>query len=893
MSAYLNRLEKRLLALKKGTGQRLDCTVYRDDPAGYAREVLRVELTPRQEEIMRAVLEPPYRVLVPSGHDTGKCAWEGDFITLASGERVRAGELIGKTFPLFTLVEGKPVAVPAVASVNRREPVFRLTTETGLQIVRNGQHPLWTADARMGNAVKTKIKNSRWAAVRELKVGDLVAVADGLPAGGENDLLSDDEIKVLAYLIGDGGMTGGTLTFTQQENRQLQEMHECCARMGSVLNRAKSNPIVYNVAAAPGRPRKRGANNRHGGYLTYPDNPVRALVRACGLMNRHSRDKFVPAVVFATTVRQQALFLNRLFATDGWACVAKNGLAEVGYCTVSERLARDVQHLLLRFGVHGWLRYRKNVNAYCVEFRARLDCLRFVERIGIYGKEGGVEAVRARHSRPEKNEDWRYRTAPAGTRWERVSSIEQMSDAMTVAIEVPEHHTYLSELWEHNTFALAVMVSWWFDTRKPSVCLTTAPKLDQVRDLLWKEIRAQRNRRGLGGFAGPKSLRLETGPKHFAKGVTANTQAGFQGQHEKNVLVVIDEAEGVDRDYFEAAKTMASGEGHGIICAYNPYSSTSHVAQEEAAVDANGKPSWRMLPMSSLDHPNIRAELLGGSPPFPQAVRLAKVEQWIQDWCTPLTGDDRKVTDVEWRPGSGKWHRPGPRFEAGALGRRPTQAVDSVWSVAMVDACAARQLPVSGPLQLGVDVARFGDDDSCIHVKIGGSSVHHESMNGWTGLQLAARIKVLACEWGAKVGLDGRQVVIAMDAGGGYANGPAEELWRDGWQVYLVNGSRTEGIQEDLYPNLRSSLWCELAEEAQRGNVSFALLPVEAQRALRRELPSQLYRFDGRGRRVCLPKEETKARLGRSPDNADAMLLAFANVDAERDRVAERVEVPG
>lgn len=485
-----------------------------------------------------------------------------------------------------------------------------------------------------------------------------------------------------------------------------------------------------------------------------------------------------------------------------------------------------------------------------------------------------------------------YRDDPAGYARDVLKvRLSPRQDEIAPSLLEPPYRTLVPSGHDvGKTFAGAVLLSWWYDTRNPSVCLTTAPKLEQVKDLLWKEIRSQRRRVGLGGFAGPKSLRLESGPKHFAKGITANQQAGFQGQHERNVLIIIDEAEGVDRDYFEAAKTMASGEGHAIVCFYNPYSSTSHVAQEESAVDANGKPSWRMLPMSSLDHPNIAAELRGEPPPFPQAVRLAKVEQWVGDWCTPIQPADAKVTDIEWRPGSGHWWRPGPRFEAGALGRRPTQAVDSVWSLALVEACVRRELPARGRVQIGCDVARFGDDDTAIHVQQGGVSVHHEAVNGWDTVRIAGRLKQLACEWSAAAGVDGRQVPIAVDDCG-VGGGVTDILAADRWNVSGVNVA-VASPDEERYPDLRSALWCDLADEASKGNVSFARLSRDVQQHLRRELPSQQYKMDARGRRCCLSKDKVKQMLGRSPDNADAVILAYCNVLAIADRVAGRVEVP-
>ena len=79
-----------------------------------------------------------------------------------------------------------------------------------------------------------------------------------------------------------------------------------------------------------------------------------AMLRRHGLMGHGSHTKFVPDAVFRLPRRQIALFLSRLFATDGsaWWTDAGDGYGRIGYGTVSKRLAHDVQHLLLRFGLN-------------------------------------------------------------------------------------------------------------------------------------------------------------------------------------------------------------------------------------------------------------------------------------------------------------------------------------------------------------------------------------------------------------------------------------------------------------------------------------------------------------------------------------------------------------
>lgn len=109
----------------------------------------------------------------------------------------------------------------------------------------------------------------------------------------------------------------------------------------------------------------------------------------------------VPQQLYTLPREQVALFINRLFATDGWASVSAAGCNQIGFASVSEQLARAVQHLLLRLGVVAALR-RKAVaylgeRRHCwqviVTHRASLE--RFADEIGILGKQAALDAVKA------------------------------------------------------------------------------------------------------------------------------------------------------------------------------------------------------------------------------------------------------------------------------------------------------------------------------------------------------------------------------------------------------------------------------------------------------------------------------------------------------------------
>jgi hypothetical protein len=49
-----------------------DYSEYKDDPVGFVRDVLGENPTPDQEDVLRAIITPPYKVIVRSAHNVGK-----------------------------------------------------------------------------------------------------------------------------------------------------------------------------------------------------------------------------------------------------------------------------------------------------------------------------------------------------------------------------------------------------------------------------------------------------------------------------------------------------------------------------------------------------------------------------------------------------------------------------------------------------------------------------------------------------------------------------------------------------------------------------------------------------------------------------------------------------
>lgn len=430
-----------------------------------------------------------------------------------------------------------------------------------------------------------------------------------------------------------------------------------------------------------------------------------------------------------------------------------------------------------------------------------------------------------------------------------------------------------------KSFLLAGLINWHFDSFDPGWTIVTAPTYDSMCDTVWREVRTQRMRAGLPmAFPGDSSPIMKTSPDHVAKGLSTNKPEAFQGRHLERMLFVIDEAVGVDPAVWTTIKSMFKPElGHAWICTFNPTDTGCQAYTE----DQSGE--WNTFQLSSLEHPNIAAGLAGEPVPVPAAVSVAQVDEWIKDWCSEVVGEP-EATDLFWR---GRWVRPGPEMEARALGLWPTQAWGSVWSDALWRAVTigedrVRILAIDVP-EIGCDVARHGDDKTAIHVRWGNTSVHHESVGGWKTTQTAGRLIELAREWAEHCSVprrarqaaevDAHDIPMKIDDDG-VGGGVVDILMDQGFRAVPVRaGSQAYALSR--YPNKRSELWFQGREKGAAGLMWLGRLPGAVLKELRRQALAPHWKLDGSGRRVVEPKDVTKDKIGRSPDDWDAVNLAY------------------
>jgi replicative DNA helicase len=329
------------------------------------------------------------------------------------------------------------------------KPVFKVTTRLGRSIETTITHPYLTLDG--------------WQPLSTLHVGEKIAVPRIIPIFG-NELIRECEVKLLGYLIGDGCLTQNRVSFTNVNPLIQSDFIAAAQEFGNLKvrietsngTRAASLFVTANLEQSQINRQQFGVRLKQllatrsnisdrqlaeeigvGSSLLCQwqkgicaptpeildrlcdrlridrselvetdldissDNSLLCWVRSIGLAEQTAHHKFVPDFVFTLQKPLLALFLNRLFSTDGWASVLSSGQAQLGFASVSKKLAIQVQHLLLRFGIITQLRFRsvkykqERRDAWQLDLTDARSISTFITEIGIFGKETAIEKVRA------------------------------------------------------------------------------------------------------------------------------------------------------------------------------------------------------------------------------------------------------------------------------------------------------------------------------------------------------------------------------------------------------------------------------------------------------------------------------------------------------------------
>jgi phage terminase large subunit len=189
-------------------------------------------------------------------------------------------------------------------------------------------------------------------------------------------------------------------------------------------------------------------------------------------------------------------------------------------------------------------------------------------------------------------------------------------------------------------------------------------------------------------------------------------------------------------------------------------------------------------------------------------------------------------------------------------GEPRSQGDNAVLSRAAIRAAMSRAVEETEPDEVGVDVARFGGDRTEMYRRRGAKTIAHESYT--------KKDTVFTAD--AAWDLAGRNPEVAIKVDDtGVGGGVTDNLRRLGARVAPVNFGG-EPADKKKYTTAADEMWFEFPVDE---------IEIPDDPGLMEELSGRRYGYDKTGRRKVEPKEEFRKRYGRSPDKADALLLAY------------------
>ena len=235
-----------------------------------------------------------------------------------------------RNLPVWS-VDSQLELVPAVmteAWSTGEKPVFRVTTRSGREVRATGNHPFLTFEG--------------WMPLAALESGSRIAVPRRLDSPSEQSSWTDDEVILLAHLIGDGSyLRRQPLRYASGDLENINLVKAAAERRFNV------DPIVDQLPDGSYSLRLRATTALGHGRR----NPICEWLDDLGVFDQRSHQKRVPQRLFNATDEQLRLFLHHLWATDGSITVRPDdSRGRIYYGSSSRRLAEDVYALLLRLG---------------------------------------------------------------------------------------------------------------------------------------------------------------------------------------------------------------------------------------------------------------------------------------------------------------------------------------------------------------------------------------------------------------------------------------------------------------------------------------------------------------------------------------------------------------
>lgn len=430
-----------------------------------------------------------------------------------------------------------------------------------------------------------------------------------------------------------------------------------------------------------------------------------------------------------------------------------------------------------------------------------------------------------------------YKTDPAGWISDKTSGYlwsKQREIAETVA-----RSRYTAVRSCHGvgkSWLAARIAAWWIDSHPvgSAFVVTSAPTAAQVSAVLWRELRVAHRQAGLAGYLTQGQVpEWKVGGElvAFGRKPSDTDPAAFQGIHARFVLVILDEACGIPKALWDAVDSLVTNDESKAFAVGNPDDPASHFAK--VCQPGSG---WDVIGIDAFDSPNLTGE------PIPEALKPMLVgETWVQE---------RRA----------RWGEGSPLWAAKVRGEFPDVSDDTLIQPSWVRHAHEQTLPGLEHGQFGVDIARYGTDESIVARDRGGQV---RVVDRWAKLDTMATAGRVA----KHLQDTGKGIPAVMDIVGVGA-GPYDRLREQSLPVVAFNAAE-RAYEPERFANRRAETYWTLREDMEAGRVDLD----PADDVLASQLQSMRWKVDSRGRILIESKDEMRRRGLPSPDRADAVVM--------------------
>ena len=397
-----------------------------------------------------------------------------------------------------------------------------------------------------------------------------------------------------------------------------------------------------------------------------------------------------------------------------------------------------------------------------------------------------------------------------------------------------------------------ILGAWWVAVHDPYevALICSAPTYPQIARVLFRELKDNHKIAAERGFSLPGHINQSEEWKlddtygtligFGRRPADTDIVSAFQGIHRRFVFVVLDEAGGIPLDLYTATEAVTNTADARVLAIGNPDrrgTEFHRIFRED--------PTWNKIKISAYDTPNFTGEKV------PEGLKPLLIQtEWVEK---------QKIS----------WGEDSARFKSKVLGEFPDEADNTFFSQSAIDKSIDTEIEedLAQDAVLGVDLARFGEDDSVVYINRNGRCRKLETWSKATAVESANRVHRLAIENGIKE--------VRVDATG--LGGPVVDILANlAENKYVVISMLGSAASPDKmrWLNARAHIYDELREAMVEGKID--LDPDD--KSLLDEMLMIQYKFTPKGAIQIESKDDMRSRGVKSPDSLDALTYASADL---------------